>query len=179
MRKLPVAVFTVILAGGLVVFSDKWYPTMFASNIGSADRVVVLKSEREMLLYSGEDVLASYSIALGQNPIGHKIMEGDSRTPEGGYVLDWRNINSKYYRSIHISYPNAVDKQNAVRNGVSPGGDIMIHGQPNGLGIMGIVSHAKDWTGGCIAVSNREMEEIWRSVSDGTPIEINPWRDAL
>jgi len=119
-------------------------------------------------------VLASYDIALGSAPEGHKQREGDGRTPEGRYLLDWRSNDSDYYRAIHISYPDAEDRRNARVAGVNPGGRIMIHGLPNGLGEIGR-DHAKgDWTNGCIAVSNAELDEIWELTPLGTPIEILP-----
>lgn len=136
--------------------------------------VRVDKSERRLELLSGDEVLRTYSIALGANPLGHKRQEGDERTPEGRYVLDWRNPKSSFYRSLHVSYPNAADKQQARQRGVSPGGDIMIHGQPNGYGWWSWLLQLVDWTDGCLAVDNTAMAEIWRLVPDGTPIQINP-----
>ena len=137
-----------------------------------ADKVVVLKEARRLLLYRGNEVLASFRVALGRNPMGRKIRQGDGRTPEGHYVLDWRNPKSRYYRSIHISYPSAADRSHARKHGVSPGGDIMIHGlgrERDGIG----ADHVKwDWTDGCIAVTNAEIDRIWRLVANGTPIEI-------
>lgn len=139
-----------------------------------ADRVLVLKSARKLFLLAGDRTLRSYTVSLGQTPIGHKQQEGDSKTPEGFYTLDYRNPDSQFHRSIHISYPSPADRERALRRGVSPGGDIMIHGLPNGKGWIG-AEHAKyDWTEGCIAVTNDEMDEIWAMVEDGTPIEIRP-----
>ena len=139
-----------------------------------ADQVVVYKSKRQLQLLRAGLVLRTYRIALGDNPVGHKRQEGDEKTPEGAYVLDWRNPNSRYYKSIHISYPNAQDWQQAQRHGVSPGGDIMIHGMNNQTAWLGSIQHWWDWTNGCIAVSNAEMDEIWKMVKNGTPIQINP-----
>lgn len=136
--------------------------------------VRVDKSERRMELLAGDRVMKSYPIALGANPVGHKGQEGDERTPEGRYVLDWRNPKSSFYRSLHVSYPNKVDKEQARQRGVSPGGDIMIHGQPNGYGWWSWLLQLVDWTNGCIAVDNEAMAEVWRMVPDGTPIEIHP-----
>jgi murein L,D-transpeptidase YafK len=138
------------------------------------DRVRIAKSQRRMQLLAGETVVKEYKIALGARPIGHKRFEGDERTPEGRYVLDWRNAKSMAYKSIHISYPNAQDAATAKSMGVPPGGAIMIHGAANGYGWWGWVLQLIDWTDGCIAVTNREMDEIWTLVQDGTPIEINP-----
>lgn len=148
-----------------------------ADVIWDVDRVVVYKAKRELHLCSGDSVLTRYNIALGKNPIGHKQQEGDSRTPEGQYVLDWRNPNSKYYLSIHISYPNRADEKRAAEMGVSPGGDIFIHGYPEGMSAALWSRYwflGKDWTDGCIAVSNEAMDDLWKRVENGTPIEIYP-----
>ena len=136
------------------------------------DKVFVDKSERRLQLLSGDKVIKSYHIALGGNPIGHKQQEGDQRTPIGSYTLDYKNEKSQYYRSIHVSYPNAVDKASAKKRGVSPGGAIMIHGQKNGFGALALINQQRDWTAGCIAVTNDEMDEIMAAVKVGTPIEI-------
>jgi murein L,D-transpeptidase YafK len=138
------------------------------------DLVRVDKSARQMELVSEGLVLRTYSIALGANPLGHKQQEGDERTPEGRYSLDWRNPQSAFTRSIHISYPNKADKDRAWKEGVSPGGMIMIHGQSKGFGWWAWLFQLFDWTNGCIAVTDEEMNEIWDRVADGTPIEINP-----
>jgi murein L,D-transpeptidase YafK len=138
-----------------------------------ATRIVVNKSRREMLLLRGESVLRVYCIALGNNPVGHKQHEGDGRTPEGSYVIDRRNPKSAYHLALHISYPNQADGERARERGLDPGGDIMIHGLRNGDGHVGSAHLPKDWTRGCIAVTDEEMDEIWELVPDGTPIEIN------
>ena len=101
-------------------------------------------------------------------------MQGDHKTPEGHYVLDRRNPKSKFYKSIHVSYPNEQDRRKAQAKGVPPGGDIMIHGLPNGMGAVGAAHRLTDWTDGCIAVTDAEMDEIWKIVPDGTPVEIRP-----
>ena len=145
--------------------------------IPGVDRVAVYKKKRMFQLCQGDSVLKLYKISLGKAPQGHKTREGDSRTPEGRYILDWRNAESKYYLSIHISYPNEADKQRANSLGVEPGGDIMIHGYPEGVtGAMWSRYWflGNDWTDGCIAVSNEAMDKIWASVKDGTPIDIYP-----
>jgi murein L,D-transpeptidase YafK len=131
------------------------------------DRVVVNKARREMLLLSGESVVRSYRVALGSDPVGHKQREGDGRTPEGRYTIDRRNPKSRYYLALHISYPNAAEVERARAAGVDPGGDIMIHGVKPGVDHPGT-----DWTQGCIAVSDSEMDEIWDLVGDGTAVEI-------
>lgn len=138
-----------------------------------ADKVVIMKEQRRLMLLKNGYVVREYSIALGRNPVGPKQMQGDGRTPEGSYVLDWRNPNSRFYRSIHISYPNEIDLAEARRLGARPGGMIMIHGTPNRTRT-GNYGLRPDWTEGCIAVSNAVMDEIWDKVADGTPIEIRP-----
>ena len=139
-----------------------------------ADRVVVHKERRLLQLFHDGQVIREYSVALGGNPVGHKRQEGDQRTPEGLYLLDWRNPGSGYYKSIHVSYPTPEDTKSAVANGVDPGGMIMIHGQPNYFGWLAFLTQRFDWTNGCIAVTNAEMEEIWTMVPNNTPIEIKP-----
>ena len=138
------------------------------------DKVIAFKERRKMMLVKNGDTLKTYQISLGKNPAGPKEKEGDKKTPEGKYILDWRNPNSKYHLSIHISYPNNDDKRKAALNGVNPGGEIMIHGCPNGLGWNWKYYKVNDWTDGCIAVNNEEIEEIWNVVKNGTEIEIFP-----
>ena len=139
-----------------------------------ADRVVVRKGERRLELYQGAKLLRTYAIALGRVPRGPKQQEGDGRTPEGHYVLDYRNPRSSYHKALHVSYPSAADTLAARNRGVSPGGLIMLHGVRNGLGFVGRLHRIFDWTDGCIAVTDAEIDEIWRSVTDGTSIEIQP-----
>jgi murein L,D-transpeptidase YafK len=139
-----------------------------------ADRVLIVKGERQLYLLRGGMIFRTYPIDLGRDPDGPKIREGDGRTPEGEYVLDWRNPKSRFYRSIHISYPNWRDSSRARELGVPPGGLIMIHGLPGHLPVTSRDDLPRDWTEGCIAVNNRAMDEIWAAVEDGTPIEILP-----
>ena len=140
----------------------------------SVDRILIEKSARRLMLISQGEVLKTYKIALGGNPIGPKERQGDNKTPEGTYVIDGRNRDSRFYLSLHISYPNERDKNRAKELGVSPGGDIMIHGIKNGSSWVGD-AHAKvDWTNGCIAVTNEEIEEIARLTPNGTMVEIRP-----
>jgi murein L,D-transpeptidase YafK len=145
-----------------------------AAKPSHADLVVVLKKERTLQLLSGGRVIKSYKVALGGDPVGAKVRQGDHRTPEGIYVLDSRNAHSQFHKSIHISYPNARDRAAARAKGVSAGGDVFVHGLPNGYGWVGAAHRAKDWTDGCIAVTDEEIEEIWKAVRDGTAIEIRP-----
>lgn len=140
-----------------------------------ADYVLVRKGERKLYLYAGTKEIKSYNIGLGRQPKGHKQKEGDSRTPEGTYTLDWRNPNSRFFRSIHVSYPTIQQTRSAEEAGVSPGGAIMIHGQPNEWDErIRLTFDKQDWTEGCIAVENQDMLEIWDLVRDGTPITIEP-----
>ncbi len=139
-----------------------------------ADRVVVRKSERRLYLMRGENVLRSYRVALGLNPVGPKEQEGDSRTPEGHYQLTRRNPRSEYFLSIQVSYPNDRDLQRARRNRLTPGGAIMIHGLPNELRREPTYYEKRDWTDGCIAVSDSDMLEIWLMTPPDTPIDILP-----
>ncbi|MFD1511637.1 L,D-transpeptidase family protein [Lacimonas salitolerans] len=131
--------------------------------------VVVQKGARKMYLLHHEKALKVYDIDLGFAPDGHKQFEGDGRTPEGTYLIDRRNPNSAFHLSIGINYPNPVDRAFAHEAGLKPGGDIFIHGRPN-IGR----PNRRDWTAGCIAVTNREMEDIYAMVRDGTPITITP-----
>ncbi|MDR3699436.1 MAG: L,D-transpeptidase family protein [Candidatus Sulfopaludibacter sp.] len=126
------------------------------------------KSRREMLLLRGDSLLRTYRVALGRDPVGHKVQEGDGRTPEGRYAIDRRNPKSQYHLALHISYPSEADIRRARELGVAPGGDIMIHGMKDGQ------RRETDWTQGCVAVTNEEMNEIWALVPDGTVVEINP-----
>jgi len=127
-----------------------------------------------MTLLGQGQVLKTYKIALGSQPQGHKTQRGDHRTPEGVYTIDSRNRRSTFHLALHISYPNAADRAQARRRGVSPGGAIMIHGLPEAFASLGPLHRLSDWTDGCIAVTNEEIEEIWRLVPLGTPIEILP-----
>jgi len=139
-----------------------------------ADRIVVEKAARRLTLLDHGRAVKSYRVCLGTNPVGAKQREGDGRTPEGLYTIDSRNAASKYHRALHVSYPNAADRARARRLGVSPGGEIMIHGLPNRWGILGHTVQYFDWTKGCIAVNNAEIEEIWKAVPNGTVVEIRP-----
>jgi murein L,D-transpeptidase YafK len=139
-----------------------------------ADRVVLHKGERRMLLIRGDSILRTYKVALGLNPVGHKERSGDFRTPEGLYYLTRRNPRSDFFLSIQVSYPNPADVKKAKRNGWDTGGSIMIHGLPNQLKHTPGYYESRDWTDGCIAVSNSDMLEIWLLTANNTPIEILP-----
>lgn len=141
--------------------------------------VHVYKAQRMLELRHDDQIIKSYHMRLGFTPTGNKFQEGDGKTPEGGYVIDWRNPKSAFYKSLHISYPNENDKAKAAALGISPGGDIMIHGsattsQVNKLPALMEYFPRNDWTWGCVAVKNTDMDEIWLLVENGTPIEIFP-----
>jgi murein L,D-transpeptidase YafK len=136
------------------------------------DLVKVDKSDRKMYLLSAGEIVKKYDVALGANPQGHKQQEGDEKTPEGEYTLDYKKEDSAFYRAMHVSYPNRVDRANAEKRGVSPGGSIMIHGQRNLLGWLAPITQRFDWTNGCIALTNSEMDEFMELVNVGTKIII-------
>lgn len=140
----------------------------------TADRVLVEKSARGLTLLRDGARLKTYRVALGHSPVGPKEQEGDQRTPEGLYLIDFHKADSDYHRALHISYPEQRDIDRAAASGVPPGCDIMIHGIRNGMGWIGAFHRRTDWTAGCVAVTDFEIEEIWRAVPDGTPIEIRP-----
>lgn len=152
----------------------KLQKAVFASQKGPADKILIEKKERRLSLLSRGKVLKTYQIALGGNPIGPKERQGDNKTPEGTYVIDSINKDSRYHLSLHISYPNEKDKKRAKELGVSPGGDIMIHGIKNGFSWAGDFHTQVDWTKGCIAVTNEEIEEIGKLAQNGTIVDIRP-----
>jgi len=139
-----------------------------------AQKVLVVKSERKLYLIRNGKPYREYHIALGKKPEGPKQQEHDQKTPEGNYTLDFKKADSSYYRAIHVNYPSEADRSRAKKMGVSPGGAIMIHGQPNWWGWLSPIRQRFDWTAGCIAVSNGDIDEIWEAVTPGTPIEIRP-----
>ncbi|HET6420393.1 MAG TPA: L,D-transpeptidase family protein [Geobacteraceae bacterium] len=139
-----------------------------------ADTILIEKKARRLTLFRDGKPIRKFKVSLGFEPEGKKNMEGDGKTPEGCYIIDYRNENSKFYRALHISYPNKEDRRQAAELGVSPGSDIMIHGLKNGFGWIGKRHLIRDWTQGCVAVSNREMDEIWRLVPIGAKVQIVP-----
>jgi len=161
-----------------LTFQDRTYQikseVLNKQKLKSADLVLVEKARHILYLFSKGEPFRVYHIALGDNPIGHKHREGDEKTPEGEYRLDWRNPNSVAYLSLHISYPNKSDKAYAKAHGFSAGGDIMIHGIYNGLESISEELQLRDWTDGCIGVLNPEMDEIYTSVKNGTKIVLKP-----
>lgn len=161
----------------LVISLPLWFCGLGTASplfISTVDRVLVEKKERRLALLANGQEVRAYRVALGPNPEGPKATKGDMRTPEGVYFIVGRNEQSRYHRALRISYPSPADTARARALGVSPGGDIMIHGLPEGRGEMAGLHPDFNWTRGCIAVTNEEIEEIWRLVPDGTPIEIRP-----
>jgi murein L,D-transpeptidase YafK len=152
---------------------DRRAPAM-AQASERADNVLVEKAARRVTLLREGQPLKTYAMSLGGHPLGHKQQEGDQRTPEGVYAIDFKNPRSRFHLALRVSYPNAQDRESAARRSVPPGGDIMIHGLPNGLGWLGGFHLSRDWTDGCAAVTNRQIEEIWSLVDVGTRVEIRP-----
>jgi murein L,D-transpeptidase YafK len=157
-----------------LILSAIAFPVVGAQALEQADRIIVLKSERRLLLMRGGDVLTSFWIALGRQPVGQKMQRGDGRTPEGLYTIVGRTEESIFYRALKLSYPNKADKERARKLGVNPGGDILIHAVPDGFEPKDAGARMIDWTNGCIAVTNADMDEIWGRVADGTWVEIRP-----
>lgn len=139
-----------------------------------ADKIIILKSAHSMTLLSSGKVLKTYKVALGSVPVGPKRVEGDHKTPEGDYLIDAKNAHSRFHLSLHISYPSAADQQRAHSLGARPGGAIMIHGLAASFAYLGPLHRQTDWTDGCVAVTNAEIEEIWKLVPVGTKVEIRP-----
>ncbi len=172
MRVMKIAVLS--LAGSALLFGACCANGAAPESAKQADRIVIEKSKRTMTLMSGSTVLKTYKVALGGQPVGAKQRIGDHKTPEGLYVVDQKKANSIFHRALHISYPSARDKENARKLGVSPGGDVEIHGLGAKYGWVGAAHRQMDWTDGCIAVTNEEIDEIWPLVAVGTPVEIKP-----
>ena len=171
MRRYLLFALTLLLIAAVVGFIFQQWQNLRPPKV---DKILVEKGTRRLTLLFGSRKLKEYHIALGFSPIGPKEREGDGRTPEGIYTIDFHKPESAFHRALHISYPSAQDNARAVEAGVSPGGDIMIHGFPNGLGALSAAYRLRDWTAGCIAVTDPEIDEIYASVNDGTLIEILP-----
>ena len=139
-----------------------------------ADRVVIQKGARTLTLYSGDQPIARFQVALGRNPVGRKLCQGDNRTPEGRYYVVGRKENSDFHRALRLSYPSGHDLDRAREAGCDPGGDIMIHGLKPDWATLGSRHRRIDWTKGCVAVTNDEIERIWALVPDGVEVEIRP-----
>jgi murein L,D-transpeptidase YafK len=168
------ALFVAILAiplGAYFWAHHNWNPLPGETKI---DRIVVEKSARTLSIFRDGRKLKAYRVALGRNPVGPKEEEGDMKTPEGIYTIDNRNPQSSFHLALHISYPSDNDKSRADERGASAGFDIMIHGIQNGRGWIGAFHRCTDWTAGCIALTDEEIEELWRVTPDGTTVEIRP-----
>lgn len=165
---IPVIIFI------FAIYADRFLTVIAYQKLELITHIEVEKQKRQMSVYSDGKRLKTYSISLGGSPIGHKTQEGDSKTPEGEYFIDWIHPNSAYYKSIRLSYPNPDDKAQALGRGVSPGGDNMIHGMPNGLGWKHPWLTKIDWTAGCIAVSNTAIQEIALAITVGAKVTIRP-----
>jgi len=148
-------------------------PSQQQTSPQKADSILILKKDHLMELFAGGKVIRTYQVALGQGGLAPKEREGDGRTPEGHYTIEAKYA-SQYHKALRISYPNAEDRKRAAKLGVSPGGSILIHGLPNGKGWIGAAHRLYDWTLGCIAVTDEEIDEIWNLVPLGTPVEIRP-----
>ncbi len=142
--------------------------------LGLVDSIVVEKKAHTLTLFRDAKPMRTYLVALGSKPLGDKLRAGDNRTPEGIFYIDARQPNSKYHLALHISYPDAAHRARSQAIGAEPGGDIMIHGLPNGLGRAGASHRVNDWTNGCVALTDEEIEQIWSVVPIGTPVEIKP-----
>ncbi len=161
-------ILTLLFNAGLT-FADG-----YKTNGVKADYILVEKAEKRLILFSDNIIIKEYKVALGKESVGPKAMEGDRKTPEGIYYIDGRKSDSKYHLSLHISYPNEIDTFFARKLGVPPGHNIMIHGTGDEYAWMGKYHTVNNWTDGCIAVTNQEIEEIWKIVPDGTKIKIIP-----
>jgi murein L,D-transpeptidase YafK len=171
-RKIMLAVLIVICPVALYFYAHhNWNPLPAGITI---DRIVVEKSARRLSIFRGATRIKTYRIALGRNPMGAKQQEGDMKTPEGIYKIDGRNPQSDFHLALHISYPSDVDMARASARGISAGSDIMIHGIQNGRGWIGAFHRWKDWTAGCIALTDEEIEELWRVTPNGITIDIRP-----
>jgi murein L,D-transpeptidase YafK len=173
MTKIRMGVVALVLmVAGLGAW--RYWPRSVLPQDAKADLVVVHKAARRLELYREGVLLKSYAVSLGPHPIGPKQQQGDGKTPEGEYRLNYRKADSSFHRALHISYPGPADIAFARSHGVDPGGLVMVHGMKNGLGWLGRLHLAVDWTDGCVAVTDDEMDELWRAVPEGTKILLKP-----
>lgn len=178
-KTVKILLFTAILILALLftgyIMEQKKEYKIDESLKGRINLIVVEKSKRQLSIYHNDELLKTYRISLGKNPVGHKQFEGDSKTPEGIYFIDGKNPKSKYFLNLGISYPNEKDKEYAAQHNKSAGGDIKIHGLPNGFSMAKpLFDIYGDWTEGCIAVSNEDIAELYEIIDIGTKIEIKP-----
>ena len=165
-------IYLIVLSLIIGLTAYYFYPEQPLPSNAKIDKIVVIKSKRQMLVYSKTELLKAYKISLGNNPTGDKQIEGDKKTPEGFYTINDKNPRSDYYKNLGVSYPNQRDIEEAKKLGKPAGGDIKIHGLRNGTGIIHKFQRWFDWTMGCIALTNDDMEEIYNHTAVGTPIEI-------
>jgi len=170
-RRILIVIAAVSVVG---FFADQHFNETALPADTKIDRILVEKSKRQLSIFRDGKKLKTYRVALGQNPIGPKQEEGDMKTPEGIYQIDGRNPKSDFHLALHISYPSDEDMARAAERGASAGCDIMIHGITNGMGWIGAAHREKDWTAGCVALTDEEIEQLWRVTPDGTIIEIRP-----
>jgi murein L,D-transpeptidase YafK len=174
MKYLILVIFSIVINGNSFA---NYSNGQKASNEKTISKLIVYKSKRQLLVYSNDKLINTYTISLGKNPVGHKQFEGDNKTPEGTYKIDSKDAKSKYHKSLHINYPNNADYSFAKSKGKSPGGAILIHGLPNSfkwLQNVQKVHRLNDWTKGCIALTDEEIDELFHNVKIGTPIIIYP-----
>ena len=155
-----------------IIFLFLFSFSLYAQN--SIDMIIINKSQRVLYAVKDDKVIKKYDIAIGKNPIGHKLKEGDKKTPEGYYFIDGKNAKSKFFLSLHTSYPNFHDKRVAEKNNLNPGSHIAIHGLPSISVLSQYLYNSSDWTDGCIALNNKDMEELWNMSEEGTQILIKP-----
>jgi murein L,D-transpeptidase YafK len=168
---MHLAILLLALAAMAIAAWAHWPPAALPAGV-KIDRIVVVKSARRLTLYAGAQAVASYHVALGANPLGHKQREGDKRTPEGVYHINYKKSDSAFHRALRVSYPSEADKRHAAELGVDPGGSIMLHGLRNGRGWLGRLHRLKDWTAGCIALTDAEIDQLWDVIALDTLIEI-------
>lgn len=174
MKRKALGIGAVLGVGVICLLIWAHIPETPLPGASTADAVLVEKALRRMTLYQGTNVLRQYRVSLGRCPVGDKEQEGDKKTPEGVFTIDRRKLDSSFHLALHISYPDESHIARAKERGVSPGSDIMIHGIRNGLSWAGKMHRWIDWTAGCIAVTDWEIQEIAKAVPDGTRIEIRP-----
>ena len=155
-----------------IIFLFLFSFSLYAQN--SIDMIIINKSQRVLYVVKDDKVIKKYDIAIGKNPIGHKLKEGDKKTPEGYYFIDGKNAKSKFFLSLHTSYPNFHDKRVAEKNNLNPGSHIAIHGLPSISVLSQYLYNSSDWTDGCIALNNKDMKELWNMSEEGTQILIKP-----
>jgi murein L,D-transpeptidase YafK len=170
-NRLFIILILTIATVGLFIFLHSNNPIDKSIKI---DKIIIEKSKRELQVYSHDKLIKTYKISLGRNSVGKKEFEGDKKTPEGQYIINDKNPNSGYYKNLGISYPNKKDNENANRIGKNPGGQIKIHGIKNGFGWIGKLHLLMDWTAGCIALTNKEIDELYEIIKVGTPVIIKP-----